>query len=125
MNNQEVDYYQAAMDGIARLQCDVKWSYELSDSFKDRVVSVLKLANQLIIDNKALRLKELEQSDNVSRWISVNEQLPKAGDYVVVALKSGLFLVSLIRKDTGRWATAATVTHWMQIPKLTQEEVQP
>lgn len=69
--------------------------------------------------------KELKQSDNVSRWVSVKEQLPKAGDYVVAALESGLFLVSLIRKDTGRWATAATVTHWMRIPALTQEEVQP
>ena len=60
----------------------------------------------------------------MSQWISVKERLPKAGDYVVVALESGLFLVSLIRKDTGRWATAAHITHWRPIPTLTQEEVQ-
>lgn len=53
----------------------------------------------------------------MSEWISVKEQLPKAGNYVVVALENGLFLVSLIRKDTGRWATAADITHWMPLPK--------
>ena len=61
----------------------------------------------------------------MSEWISVKEQLPKAGNYVVVALENGLFLVSLIRKDTGRWATAADITHWMPLPEAPKKEVQP
>ena len=68
----------------------------------------------------------------MSAWISVKEKLPKAGDYVVVALQNGLFLVSLIRKDTGRWATAAKITHWMPLPEppshsgdTTEKETQP
>jgi hypothetical protein len=60
----------------------------------------------------------------MSEWISVKEQLPKAGNYVVVALENGLFLVSLIRKDTGRWATAADITHWMPLPEAPKKEVQ-
>jgi|APGre2960657404_1045060.scaffolds.fasta_scaffold68988_5 hypothetical protein len=60
----------------------------------------------------------------MSVWISVKERLPQAGDYVVVALENGLFLVSLIRKDTGRWVTAADITHWMPLPPVPKEEVQ-
>ena len=120
MDNQKTDYYEEAISATNN-------TCEIVDNslFSDRILPALKLNSESLIDSRALRLKELEQSDNVSRWVSAKEQLPKAGNYVVVALENGLFLVSLIRKDTGRWATAAEITHWMPLPPLPKEEVQP
>ena len=117
--------YEKAIRLTDGLIYEVKWTFPVPEDFKTGILAALKLNKELLIDNRALRLKELEQSDNVSGWISVKEQLPKAGDHVVVALKNGLFLVSLIRKDTGRWATAAEITHWMPLPPVPKEEVQP
>lgn len=62
-----------------------------------------------------------------SKWISVKERLPKAGEDVIAYLGEGIFEICWMLKD-GVWETRDSyldtdaVTHWMALPEPPKEE---
>lgn len=65
-----------------------------------------------------------------SKWISVKDRLPKAGEDVIAYLGEGIFEICWMLKD-GVWETRDSyldtdaVTHWMALPELPKEEGEP
>ena len=62
-----------------------------------------------------------------TKWISVKERLPKAGEDVIAYLGEGIFEICWMLKD-GVWETRDSyldtdaVTHWMALPEPPKEE---
>ena len=73
-----------------------------------------------------LRRENAELRARVQEWISVNDRLPEAGEYVVCIAKRNpfsMFMPMVARIKKNGWVNPITeqyiseVTHWMPLPE--------
>ena len=73
----------------------------------------------------------LDNGVTVQEWVSVNDRLPEAGEYVVCIAKRNpfsRFMPMVARIEKNGWVNPITeqyiseVTHWMPIPQLPKGE---
>lgn len=51
------------------------------------------------------------------QWISVKNELPKKGDYVLVCFDDGFITGVAFEEDFELWADSGEPTHWMPLPE--------
>ena len=77
-----------------------------------------------------LRRENAELRARVPKWISVNDRLPEAGEYVVCIAKRNpfsMFMPMVARIKKNGWVNPITeqyiseVTHWMPLPLAPEE----
>lgn len=65
-----------------------------------------------------------EWADSHPHWISVDDELPRDGEYVLICNKRGLMTTSLYENE--EWVISETylaveVSHWMPLPQPPKE----
>lgn len=87
------------------------------DELKDSHSAVEEVVAAAFIDG-------VDYADAYPRWISVEDELPKEGDYVLICNNRGLMTTSLY--EGKEWVISETflavnVTHWMPMPQPPKE----
>lgn len=82
------------------------------DELKDNHSAVEDVVASAFIDG-------VNYADSHPHWISVEDELPKDGEYVLICNKRGLMTTSLYENE--EWVISETylavdVTHWMPMP---------
>lgn len=54
-------------------------------------------------------------------WVSVEDQEPPSGQYVLTYDKEGYFQVAVYMEPEKCWYDAIGVTHWMELPSPPKE----
>ena len=97
---------------------------------REKLIEILRkpiFPHELVDPTEAVADYLLDSGVTVQEWISVDDRLPEAGEYVVCIAKRNpfsMFMPMVARIEKNGWVNPMTeqyiseVTHWMPMPQL-------
>ena len=136
---QDYHIYKCIRSFMSNCYCDVPLTYQTENNCHthDNIVEVVNVIHCGIDENRVIRVarNDIEllpapDVEPVQEWISVYDELPEVGGYVVCIAKRNpfsRFMPMVARIEKNGWVNPITeqyisdVTHWMPIPQPPKE----